>query len=127
MKKEDITPIRDGSCSSSNDQAPFSSKCVRLSLSEWLIVAIIFSAVFYLTPMLWERVEKFEPEPDYRLPYDFSSDYWLYERYCRWACSKYDTLVVGDSCWKGSLVAWNFRGELGDEPGVVETILFIGL
>jgi hypothetical protein len=77
---------------------------VRLSLSEWLIVAIIFSAVFYLAATLWERVEKFEPASDYRLPYDLSSDYWLYERYCRWACSRYDTLVVGDSVVWGHFV-----------------------
>jgi len=77
---------------------------VRLSPSEWLIVAIIFSAVFCFAPILWERVEKFEPSPDYRLPYDLSSDYWLYERYCRWACSKYDTLVVGDSVVWGHFV-----------------------
>lgn len=104
MKTEDITPIRDCSCSSNNDQAPFSSNCVRLSPSEWLIVAIVFSAVFYLAPILWERAEKFEPTPDYRLPYDLSSDYWLYERYCRSACSKYDTLVVGDSVVWGHFV-----------------------
>ena len=97
MKTEDITGFRDGSCRSSNDQVPFSSNCVRLSPSEWLIVAIIFSAIFCFAPTLGERVEKFEPEPDYRLPYDLSSDYWLYERYCRWACSRYETLVVGDS------------------------------
>ena len=104
MKTEDITGIRDGSCSSSNDQVPFSSNCVRLSPSEWLIVAIIFSAVFYLAPMLWERVEKFEPEPDYRIPYELSSDYWLYERYCRWACDRYETLVIGDSVVWGHFV-----------------------
>jgi hypothetical protein len=33
----------------------------------------------------------------------------------------------GDSCGKGSFVAWNFRGELGDELRVVKTVLFIGL
>ena len=104
MKTKNITGIRDGSCSANNDQVPFSSNCVRLSPSEWLIVTIIFSAVFYLAPILWERVEKFEPAPDYRLPYDLSSDYWLYERYCRWACSKYDTLVVGDSVVWGHFV-----------------------
>lgn len=104
MKTENITGIRDGSCSAINDQVPFSSNCVRLSPSEWLIVTIIFSAVFYLAPILWERVEKFEPAPDYRLPYDLNSDYWLYERYCRWACSKYDTLVVGDSVVWGHFV-----------------------
>jgi hypothetical protein len=80
---------------------------VRLSPSEWLIVAIIFSAVFYLAPILWERAEKFEPTSDYRLPYDLSSDYWLYERYCRWACSKYDTLIVGDSVVWGHFVPVN--------------------
>jgi len=78
---------------------------VRLSLREWLIVAIIFSAVFCLAPTLWERVEKFEPESDYRLPYELSSDYWLYERYCRWSCSRYDTLVVGDSVVWGHYVS----------------------
>lgn len=104
MKTEDITGIRDGSRSSSNDQVPFSSNCVRLSPCQWLIVAIIFSAVFCLAPTLWERVEKFAPGPDYRLPYDLSSDYWLYERYCRWACSRYETLVVGDSVVWGHFV-----------------------
>ncbi len=104
MEKKDITGIRDRSCSSSNDQVPFSSNCVRLSPSEWLIVAIIFSAVFCLAPTLWERVEKVEPEPDYRLPYDLSSDYWLYKRYCRWACSRHETLVVGDSVVWGHFV-----------------------
>jgi len=86
------------------EEVPFSSNCLRLTPREWLIVAIIFSAVFYLAPMLWERVEKFEPASDYRLPYDLSSDYWLYERYCRWACSKYETLVVGDSVVWGHFV-----------------------
>ncbi len=104
MKTENITGIRNGSCNSSNDQVPFSSNCVRLSPSEWLIVAAVLSVVFYLAPMLAERVEKFEPASDYRLPYDLSSDYWLYERYCRWACSKYDTLVVGDSVVWGHFV-----------------------
>ncbi len=33
----------------------------------------------------------------------------------------------GDSLGKGSLVAWNFRRELGDELGMVKTMLFIGL
>ena len=86
------------------EDVPFSSNCMRLSPSEWLIVAIIFSAVFYLAPTLWEHVEKFEPASDYRLPYDLSKDYWLYERYCRSACSQYDTLVVGDSVVWGHFV-----------------------
>ncbi|MFZ2147365.1 MAG: hypothetical protein WAV28_09100 [Sedimentisphaerales bacterium] len=54
---------------------------------------------------LWERVEKFEPAPDYRLPYELSNDYWLYSRYCRWAASKYETLVIGDSVIWGHFVS----------------------
>lgn len=105
MKTKNITGIPNGSCSSDNTGPSFSSNCVRLSPSEWVIVAVILSSVFYLAPMLWERMEKFEPASDYRLPYDLSSDYWLYERYCRWACSKYDTIVVGDSVVWGHFVS----------------------
>ena len=86
------------------EKVPFGSNCVRLSPADWVIVAIILSAVFYLAPVLWERVERFKPGPDYRVPYDLSSDYWLYERYCRWACSRYETLVVGDSVVWGHFV-----------------------
>jgi len=104
MKTKNITGIRDGSHSSSNDQISFSSNCVRLSPSECLIVAIILSAVFCLAPMLWERAEKFAPSLDYRIPYDLSSDYRIYERYCRFACSRHETLVIGDSVVWGHFV-----------------------
>jgi len=80
---------------------------MRLSLTDWLIIAIILSAVIYLTPLLWERAEKFAPSSDYRIPYDLSSDYWLYERYCRWACSRHDTLIIGDSVVWGHFVPMN--------------------
>jgi hypothetical protein len=52
-------------------------------------------------------MEKFEPEPDFRLPYELGNDYWLYSRYCRWAVSKYDTLVIGDSVIWGHYVSKN--------------------
>jgi hypothetical protein len=78
---------------------------VRLSPREWLIIGIVFSALLCFGPTLWERIEKFEPAPDYRLPYELSSDYWLYNRYCRWACSRYETLVIGDSVVWGHFVS----------------------
>ncbi len=96
------------------EEVPYGSNCVRLSPREWLIVGIVFSALLYFGPTLWERIEKFEPAPDYRLPYELSSDYWLYNRYCRWACSpspsegrdsRYDTLVIGDSVVWGHFVS----------------------
>ena len=65
---------------SRTEGVPFSSNYVRLPGREWVIVGIIFAAIFCLAPALWERFEKFEPGPDYRLPYELSSDYWLYNR-----------------------------------------------
>ena len=121
MQKKDITEIRDSSRSPSNVEVPFGSNCVRLSLREWLIVGIVFSALLCFGPTLWERIEQFEPGPDYRLPYELSSDYWLQARYCRWACSpspsegrgsRYsagrltaETLVIGDSVVWGHYVS----------------------
>ncbi len=105
MEKKDIAEIRNGSRRPSNVEVPYGSNCVRLSPREWLIIGIVFSALLYFGPKLWERIEKFEPGPDYRLPYELSSDYWLYNRYCRWACSRYETLVIGDSVVWGHFVS----------------------
>ena len=88
-------------------KVPFSSNNVRLSLREWFVVVAIVLAVFCLGPLLWERTEKFEPGQDYRLPYELSNDYWLYNRYCRLACLEYDTLVIGDSVVWGHYVPNN--------------------
>jgi len=86
-------------------KAPFSSNCVRLSGLEWGIVAAIVLAIFCFAPIFWQRAEKFEPGPDYRLPYQLSNDYWLYKRYCRWACPQNKTLVIGDSVVWGNHVS----------------------
>lgn len=86
-------------------EIPFSSNCVRLSICDWLIVTIIVSALFYCVPMFWKHIEKFEPGPDYRLPYSLNDDYWLFSRYCQWACSQKKTLVIGDSVIWGHYVS----------------------
>ena len=86
-------------------KVPFSSNNIRLSAHEWIATAIVCSALLYLGPVLWGHLEKFDPGVDYRLPYELGNDYWLYGRYCRWACSKYDTLVVGDSVVWGHYVS----------------------
>jgi len=83
----------------------FSSNSVRLSTREWFVTGLFTLAVFSLGPGLWETVETFEPGPGHRLPYELATDYWLYERYCKWACSKYETLVVGDSVIWGHYVS----------------------
>jgi hypothetical protein len=105
MERKDITGIRDSYAGKSKVTVPYGSNCVRLSLVDWIIVVVILSVVFSLTPVLWERAEKFEPSSDYRIPYDLSSDYWLYERYCKLACSQYETLIIGDSVVWGHFVS----------------------
>ncbi|MHC4438629.1 MAG: hypothetical protein ACYS3S_14800 [Planctomycetota bacterium] len=86
-------------------KVPFSSNNIRLSVLEWIIVAIICSASLCLGPALLGRLEKFNTGVNYRLPYELGNDYWLFSRYCRWVCSKYDTLVVGDSVVWGHYVS----------------------
>jgi hypothetical protein len=86
-------------------EVAFSSNSVRLSGYELIFVFIVVSVLFCLVPGLWQRIEKFEPAPDFRLPYKQSNDYWLYSRYSRWAVSKYDTLVIGDSVIWGHYVS----------------------
>jgi len=104
MEKKDIAEIRDSFRPANKSEVPYGSNCVRLSPREWLIIGIVLSALLYFVPTLWERIEKFDAGPDYRLPYELSSDYWLYNRYCRWACSRYETLVIGDSVVWGHFV-----------------------
>jgi len=83
---------------------PFAANEVRLSPRQWLAALAILGALFYLIPVLWERIEPLGPEPDYRVPYRLGSDYWVYSRSCRRACSGDQTLVLGDSVVWGHYV-----------------------
>jgi len=86
-------------------EIPYSSNSIRLSLRELLVVAIVFGVFAFLAPVLWPHAEKIDPDPDFRLGYEFSYDYYLYERYCKWAAERYDTLLVGDSVVWGHYVS----------------------
>lgn len=105
MQDKDVSEIRVNSRQMYKTEVPFGSNCLRLSGCEWVIVGIFTFALFFFGPTLWERIEKFEPESDYRLPYQLSSDYWLYKRYSRWASSQYETLIIGDSVIWGHFVS----------------------
>jgi len=83
---------------------PFSSNAVRLSGRHWAIVGVILVTVCQSVPGIWQRVETFQPGPDYRIPYALSEDYWLYERYCRQAAGQDSVLVIGDSVIWGEYV-----------------------
>ncbi len=84
---------------------PFGSNCLRLTLGEWLFVVVVVAVISSLAPVLWQRAEKLEPGPDYRVPYDLSNDYYLYRRYSKLAVGRYETLVVGDSVVWGHYVS----------------------
>jgi hypothetical protein len=80
------------------------SNAVRLTGGQWIGVGLFAIALILGAAPLWERVEKFDLEPDYRMPYELSNDYWLYERYSRLAALHHDTLVFGDSVVWGQYV-----------------------
>ena len=80
------------------------SHYVRLSGRQWLIVAAALLALVGLGPLIWDRVDGFNPGDDYRVPYELSSDYWLYHRYCHRVCEQGKILVVGDSVVWGHYV-----------------------
>ncbi len=76
---------------------------MRLGTRLWLAVAAFVTAVLLTTPWLWQKIERFETGPDYRIPYELSKDYWLYER----GLQKIDptnVAVIGDSVIWGEYV-----------------------
>ena len=87
-----------------SNKVPFSSNSIRLSVGQWVIVGIICIVSLFLSPALWERIEKFSPGQNFRIPYDLSNDYWLYKRYCKFVGSQSRILVIGDSVIWGHFV-----------------------
>jgi len=85
-------------------EAIFASHEVRLAGQQWIVAAALIVLAFASMPSMWQEVEKFLPGPDYRTPYALSNDYWLFSRYSRWAASRADTLVIGDSVIWGQYV-----------------------
>ena len=80
------------------------SNAVRLSGRQWLLTAGILLALIVAAPALWRHVESFRPGPDYRIPYELSSDYWLYRCYSDWAAAREKIAVIGDSVIWGHYV-----------------------
>jgi hypothetical protein len=80
------------------------SNGIRLSSRECVGLGVFLAGLVLLAPGLWKGVERFEPGSDYRMPYELSSDYWLYDRYARLAAARYETVLVGDSVVWGQYV-----------------------
>jgi len=79
-----------------------------------------------LTPAVWKRVERFRRRPDYRIPYDLSKDYWLYQRRLEDKVDSRGIVMLGDSViWGDTFLAdgtWShFLGEQKRTAGQVST------
>ena len=76
----------------------------RLNTRDWLLAVAIVLAVAALTPRLWKRMEPLETGQDYRIPYQLSRDYWLYEQRLSQTDDSNKILVLGDSVVWGEYV-----------------------
>jgi len=88
-----------------DDQPPDASNDVYLSGRLWLLVGAVVMAVLIALPVVWHRVERFEPADDFRIPYTLSDDYWLFGRWCGDIQARRQTFVLGDSVVWGHYVS----------------------
>ena len=83
---------------------PFGVNEVRLNARQWLIAVVIIVLAALLIPRVWQKIERFDTGPDYRIPYDLSKDYWLYARRLRQVAAPGKVIVLGDSVIWGEYV-----------------------
>ena len=85
--------------------------------------------VLLLTPWVWERLERFETGPDYRLPYQLSKDYWLYGRRVGQVVNKDKVLLLGDSVVWGEYVApdGTLAHFLNEQAGATNRFVNLGI
>lgn len=81
----------------SDREEPTRSNAFRLSGRQWTGLALFTLALYVLAPAAWRRVEPLEMGADYRLPFEFNSDYWLWSRAAAQAAATHETVVLGDS------------------------------
>ena len=78
---------------------------IPMSVRDWIIAGAIIAAVLVLGPMNWRRVEPLPAAAsDYRIPYERSDDYWLFEQLARQEARRGNVLVIGDSAVWGHYV-----------------------
>ncbi|MFH1737837.1 MAG: hypothetical protein ABIH23_02430 [bacterium] len=83
---------------------PYGSNEIRLSLRQWVGVFCFLIVFFAVVPIVWNTIEPFSPDGNYRIPEELSYDYWLFNRYARWACRSNELIVFGDSVIWGQYV-----------------------
>jgi hypothetical protein len=78
---------------------------MRLGARQWLVAVAIAAAFVFGAPRVWTHVETFDTGPDYRIPYQLSKDYWLYQRWLGEHADPQQIAVVGDSVIWGEYVS----------------------
>jgi hypothetical protein len=76
----------------------------RLTWWHWSCAFFIVLIGAMLVPRVWKKLEHFAPGPDYRLSYNLSKDYWLYERRLRDIADPTRVILLGDSVVWGEYV-----------------------
>ena len=75
-----------------------------LSLRQWAAVLAIVTLIAVATPRLWKQIERFDIGVDYRIPYQFSNDYWLFDWRLQKIADAKAIVVLGDSVVWGEYV-----------------------
>ena len=86
------------------EDVPYGATEMRLTARQWLATVAIVLATVLAVPPIWEKVERFDTGPDYRVPYDLSRDYWLYSRWIKKVAVPENVIVLGDSVVWGEYV-----------------------
>jgi hypothetical protein len=83
----------------------YGSNEIRLTGRQWIVAGLFIVPMLIVPPLIWDRIEPFEPAADYRLPRGQNNDYWLFRRWSERAAGRGDVLIVGDSVIWGDTVA----------------------
>jgi hypothetical protein len=85
------------------EELPVTSE-MRLSLRQWATVLAIATLIAVATPRLWKQIERFDIGADYRIPYQLSNDYWLFDWRLQKIAGARPIVVLGDSVVWGEYV-----------------------
>ena len=77
---------------------------LRLSLGQWALALALVTLIAVATPRLWQHIERFDIGADYRIPYQLSNDYWLFDWGLRQTAAAQPVVVLGDSVVWGEYV-----------------------
>lgn len=82
----------------------FGKNAVRLTGREWAVACLLLTACVACAPALWTRTVPFEIQPDGRVSYALSEDYWTYRQLLTRTVESGRIPVIGDSFAWGEYV-----------------------